>query len=262
MAMLTALNPKLNNWTGKKVWIIGASSGIGAALAKALLAQGASVALSARSEDALQTVAANHPQAFVLAFDATDPAQWTGAHARLHSHWGEQEYWLVFCAAVYRPEHSWQLESASTHQTLQTNLASVYYGLEVSLGGMLKRQRGGLVLVASVAGYVGLPNACVYGPSKAALINLAELLYVELRPRGLGVYLVNPGFVKTRLTDRNDFRMPALQSPEQAAQAILHGMARGQFEISFPKRFTWWLRLLQYLPQRLRFAILARTIKP
>lgn len=260
--MLKSFNPKLSDWTGKKVWIIGASSGIGAALAKQMLAQGAEVALSARSTSALQNTASNHPNAWVLPLDATEPQEWEAAHRKLQTHWPSSAYWVVFCAATYRPEHSWELESTATQQTLQTNLASVYYGLEAVLPDLLNRQDGGLVIVASVAGYIGLPNATVYGPSKAALINLAELLYSELHPRGLGVYLVNPGFVKTRLTDRNDFPMPALQSPQQAAQAILHGMAKGEFEISFPKRFTRWLQLLRYLPQRLRFAIIARTIKP
>lgn len=260
--MFAALNPQIRQWQGKKVWIVGASSGIGAALAKELLSLGAELALSARSEGGLQKTAQGHVNALVLPMDATHAYEWRQAHARLKSHWGDSPYWVVFCAGVYRPEHSWELSSASTQNTLQTNLASVFFGIEAVLPGMLQRQDGGLVLVASVAGYMGLPNATVYGPSKAALINLAELLYAELHPRGLGVYLVNPGFVKTRLTERNDFPMPALQSPEQAARAIVAGLARGQFEISFPKRFTWWLQLVRLLPQRWRFAVISHTTKP
>lgn len=260
--MFASLNPKLQHWQGKKVWIIGASSGIGAALARELLRQGAELALSARSEAGLQETAQGHANAILLPMDATQSYEWREAHARLQTHWGDSPYWVVFCAAVYRPEHSWELDSSNTQKTLQTNLASVYFGLEAVMPDLLQRQSGGLVLVASVAGYMGLPNATVYGPSKAALINLAELLYAELHPRGLGVYLVNPGFVKTRLTARNDFPMPALQSPEQAASAIVAGLARGQFEISFPKRFTWWLQLIRHLPQRWRFAIISNTTKP
>lgn len=260
--MFAALNPKIDQWQGKKVWIIGASSGIGAALAKELLSHGAQLALSARSEAGLLDTAQGHANALVLPMDATQTYEWRQAHARLKEHWGDSPYWVVFCAGVYRPEHSWELDSAATQKTLQTNLASVYFGIEVVLPDMLQRKNGGLVLVASVAGYMGLPNATVYGPSKAALINLAELLYAELHQRGLGVYLVNPGFVKTRLTQRNDFPMPALQSPEQAARAIVAGLARGKFEISFPKRFTWWLQLIRLLPQRWRFAIISNATKP
>lgn len=260
--MFHSMNPKMDQWQDKKFWIIGASSGIGAALAKELLSKGAELALSGRSEAGLRDTASGHAKALVLPMDATQTYEWKQAHARLKNHWGDCPYWVIFCAAVYRPEHSWELESSATEKTLRTNLLSVYFGLEAVLPDMIERQSGGLVLVASVAGYMGLPNATVYGPSKAALINLAELLYAELHPRGLGVYLVNPGFVKTRLTARNDFPMPALQSPEQAAKAIVAGLSRGQFEISFPKRFTWWLKLIKLLPQRLRFAIITSATKP
>lgn len=259
--MLASLNPQLAQWTDKKIWIIGASSGIGAALAKALLAKGADVAISARTQTSLVNVASAHPKAFVLPFDATEPEQWSAARAKLAEHWSGSAYWVIFCAATYRPEHVWDVQAEWTRQTLQTNLGSVYFGVQTCLGDLLAKRSGGFVIVASVAGYVGLPRAAVYGPTKAALINLAQLMYVELHGRGLGVYLVNPGFVKTRLTERNDFTMPALQTPEQAANAILKGMAKGEFEISFPKRFTWWLKLLQLLPYRMQFAILARTLK-
>lgn len=260
--MFKPLNPRMTHWAGRKVWIIGASSGIGAALAQALLEQGAQVALSARSHSGLQASAGTYPQALVLPLEATDPAAWQDCHDRLLHHWGSAADCVIFCAASYRPERSWELEPHQTRQTLETNVASIYHGLQQVLPNLLQQGHGGLVILASVAGYLGLPGATVYGPSKAALINLAELLYCELRPRGLGVYLVNPGFVRTRLTARNTFAMPALQTPQQAAQAILTGMARGRFEISFPRRFTGWLRLLQYLPYRWRFAILARALKP
>lgn len=260
--LLSPLNPRITDWAGRKVWIVGASSGIGAALAQLLLAQGAEVALSARSLSGLQATAQGHADAIVLPMDASEPTQWRRRHAELARRWRGNAYWVVFCAASYRPQHAWELDSAHTEHTLLTNLASVYHGVEVVLPDLLACRDGGLLILASVAGYVGLPTATVYGPSKAALINLAELLYSELRPRGVGVYLITPGFVQTRLTARNDFPMPALQSPEQAATAILRGVARGQFEISFPKRFTRWLQLLRHLPPRLRFAIIARTIKP
>ncbi|MCP3022448.1 SDR family NAD(P)-dependent oxidoreductase [Cupriavidus basilensis] len=255
----TALNPRWTDWREKRVWLVGASSGIGAALARALLARGAWVALSARRAEALKAVAGDHATALLLPMDATDPDAWRLAHDTLREAWEGVDL-VVFCAADYRALRPWELEAASVRHTIETNLNSVYYGLQATLADMLARGRGSLVLVASVAGYMGLPNATVYGPTKAALINLAELLYAELHPRGLGVYLVNPGFVKTRLTANNAFPMPALLTPEAAAEAILLGLARGRFEIDFPRRFTLLLKLASLLPYRLRLAALQKVM--
>ena len=124
---------------------------------------------------------------------------------------------------------------------------------------MLARGAGHISLVGSVAGYRGLPNSLAYGPTKAALINLAETLYLDLHGRGIGVSLVNPGFVQTPLTAGNDFAMPALLTPQQAATAILKGWARGNFEIHFPKRFTLWLQALRILPNRVFFQLVRRV---
>jgi len=115
--------------------------------------------------------------------------------------------------------------------------------------------------VGSVAGYRGLPNSLAYGPTKAALINLAETLYLDLQPEGVGVSLINPGFVDTPLTRQNQFKMPALISADQAAQEILTGWARGEFEIHFPKRFTRWIKTMQLLPYTAFFALTRRLKK-
>ncbi|MGZ3184618.1 MAG: SDR family NAD(P)-dependent oxidoreductase [Telluria sp.] len=251
------LNRPLRHWPGQRVWVIGASSGIGAALAAELLAAGASVALSARRGAVLERAAGTHPRALVLPFDVLDRDAWTVRHADVRRAFGGVDL-VVFCAADYRPERSWEVTPAGAQHTLAVNLGSVYSGLAAILPDMLARGSGGIALVASVAGYVGLPNASVYGPTKAALINLAELLYADLHARGLGVYLINPGFVRTALTARNRFTMPALQTPQEAAHAIMRGLAAGRFEIDFPKRFTVLLKLLRWLPHRLRFAITTR----
>ena len=124
---------------------------------------------------------------------------------------------------------------------------------------LLAQGHGHLSLVGSVAGYRGLPQALAYGPTKAALANLADILYLDLRPRGLGVSLISPGFVATPLTAQNTFRMPALLTPEQAAGAMLRGWARGDFEIDFPRRFTRVLRALRWLPDRWYFALIHRA---
>lgn len=254
------LNRRIENWEGKRVWLVGASSGIGAALAAEALAAGARVALSARRLEQLQAVAAGHPQALTLPFDALDQAAWPEAYRAACQLFGGIDL-VVFCAAEYRPERSWEVTPAGAARTLGINLGSVYSGLATVLPDMLARGSGGIAIVASVAGYLGLPKASVYGPSKAALINLAELLYTDLHPRGLDVYLINPGFVRTQLTARNDFAMPALQTPEAAARAIRRGMAAGRFEIHFPWRFTLLVKLVRMLPYRLRFALLAQLAK-
>lgn len=259
--MWTTLNPRINDWTGKRIWLIGASSGIGAALAQQALAMGAKVILTARRKPQLEVVAQGHEHAFVLPFDVLDNEAWPQAYAKIVAHWGGIDL-IVFCAADYRPERSWDVEPAVAAQTLQINVGSVYSGLATVLPDLMAQGHGGVALIASVAGYVGLPNASVYGPSKAALINLAEILYTDLHPKGLAVYLINPGFVKTQLTAQNRFVMPALQTPEQAALAIWRGLSRGQFEIHFPRRFTQLLKILQLLPYRLRFFILAKLVQP
>lgn len=194
-----------------------------------------------------------------MPLDVRDAAAWRAAHQRIVDAFGAIDL-VVFCAAIYRPERSWEVDPAQAADTLDTNLASVYAGLAVVLPPMLARGQGGVALVASVAGYFGLPNASVYGPSKAALINLAEILYGDLRPRGLDVYLVNPGFVKTRLTDQNAFTMPALVTPGQAAASIWRGVAAGQFEIHFPHRFTRVMKLLRLLPYRWRHLLFQRFL--
>ena len=263
------LNPPVRQWRGQRVWLVGASSGIGAALAQALLARGARVALSARNAAQLQAVAGSYAAstaspaqpalALVLPLDVTQPEQWAQAHARLQEQWQGVDL-VIFCAAQYRPERSWEVQAAAARGTIEANLASVYYGIEVILPALLERGAGAIALVASVAGYMGLPKASVYGPTKAALINLAEVLYADLHRRGLGVFLINPGFVRTPLTDLNDFKMPAMIDAPEAARRILAGFSRGDFEIDFPRRFTRVLRLLSRLPYRLRFALLDRMM--
>ncbi|TFW17428.1 SDR family NAD(P)-dependent oxidoreductase, partial [Duganella callida] len=217
------------------------------------------VALSARRAAPLQAIADHHPRALAAPFDILDQQAWRERHAQLCALMGGIDL-IVFCAADYRPERSWEVRPESAARTLATNLGSVYTGLATVLPAMLARGSGGIAIVASVAGYLGLPNASVYGPSKAALINLAELLYVDLRPRGLSVYLINPGFVQTPLTAKNDFAMPALQTPQAAARAIRRGLTAGRFEIHFPRRFTLALKLLRWLPYRLRFSLISRLV--
>ncbi|HSD59426.1 MAG TPA: SDR family NAD(P)-dependent oxidoreductase [Burkholderiales bacterium] len=253
------LNPALTDWRGRRVWIIGASSGIGAATARLFLEKGARVALSARSREPLAALAAIAPdRALALPLDARQDEEIAAALREIVARWGGLDL-VLFCAGTYSPMRAWSLDGAKATEMVQLNLVSVISGLREVMPQLLSQGGGAIALVASVAGYRGLPGALVYGATKAALINLAETLYLDLAPRGIAVYLVNPGFVKTPLTDRNTFRMPALVSAEEAAREIARGIEGGRFEIHFPRRFTLALRLARLLPYSLYFRLAHRA---
>jgi NAD(P)-dependent dehydrogenase (short-subunit alcohol dehydrogenase family) len=252
-----ALNPAITDWQGRRVWIVGASTGIGAALARRLLALGARVALSARKEAPLRELAEGHAGALVLPADVTQAATLVSAEAAVRAAWGGIDL-VVVMAGTYSAMRAWELDTAAVASTFDTNVSGIYNVLAAVQPDMLARGAGGICIVSSVAGYRGLPNALAYGPSKAAAINLAEALFLDLRPRGIAVYLVNPGFVETPLTAGNEFKMPALISADEAAAHMLRGFARGDFEMHFPKRFTGWLKLMRLLPYRLYFAAVRR----
>jgi len=257
MPLFGSANPPMSDWHGKTVWIVGASTGIGAATASALHAQGARVIVSARQHAALQTFVAQHPGAQALALDATDraavqqAAQSVLAQGRLDC--------VVYCAGYYHPMRGFAIDVDDALRHMDVNYSGALYLLDAVLPRLIAQGGAHISLVGSVAGYRGLPNSLAYGPTKAALIHLAEALYLDLRSRKVAVSIVNPGFVATPLTAQNDFKMPALLTPAQAAQAILRGWAAGAFEIHFPKRFTVWLHVLRLLPYRAYFYLAAKA---
>jgi len=244
-------NPPLRDWHGKTVWLVGASSGIGQATAHALHEAGAKVVVSARNRAALEAFVAAHPGAQALMLDASDAAAVKAAAQSLLAQ-GPLDL-MMYCAGYYREQRATGFDLTDMLRHQQVNYVGALYVLDAVLPAMLQRGRGHLSLVGSVAGYRGLPQSLAYGPTKAALINLAETLYLDLQASGVGVSLVNPGFVETPLTAGNRFSMPALISPAQAATEILAGWARGEFEIHFPKRFTLWMKTLRVLPYALYF---------
>ncbi|MCA3210678.1 MAG: SDR family NAD(P)-dependent oxidoreductase [Burkholderiaceae bacterium] len=247
--LLGPLNPPLATYAGRRVWLIGASYGIGAALARELLGRGAQVALSARKRELLEQVAAGHAAARVQPLDITDHASVLAARDALLQTWGGIDLVLVV-AGTHTEMRAQDFDIARARQLLEVNLHGVLNCVDAVLPPLLAQGTGGIAIVSSVAGYIGLPRALIYGASKAALINFTESLYGDLRPRGIGVYLVNPGFVDTPLTQKNDFEMPALMKAEDAARVTLDEIAAGRFEIHFPKRFTRALKLLRVLPYR------------
>ena len=257
MSFFSPLNPPLREWRGKTVWIVGASSGIGQATAAALHARGAQVVVSARKVADLEAFVAAHRGSTALPLDATDAAAVHAAADQLLAR-GPLDC-VVYCAGHYRALRAtaYDLDEMLRHNAV--NYTGALALLDAVLPALLARGAGHIALVGSVAGYRGLPNSLAYGPTKAALINLAETLYLDLHDKGLGVSLINPGFVQTPLTAQNNFDMPALLTPAQAAQAILEGWAKGRFEIHFPKRFTLWLKALRLLPYRAYFYLVARA---
>jgi NAD(P)-dependent dehydrogenase (short-subunit alcohol dehydrogenase family) len=267
------LNPPFAGYRERRVWVIGASYGIGAAIARDLLGRGARVALSARKEELLRSVAGGHREALVVPLDVTDVASLHAAAQVIGQAWGGFDLALVVAGThvemrahlgmtvggrdVELDAAHWNL--ARARHLLEVNLHGVLNCVDAILPVLMRQGNGGIGIVASVAGYIGLPKALIYGASKAALINFTESLYGDLRPQGIGVYLINPGFVDTPLTQKNRFAMPALMKAEDAARVTLDEIAAGAFEVHYPKRFTRWLKLLRLLPYRLQLAAVRRV---
>ncbi len=247
--------------SGRKVWITGASSGIGRALALKLSAAGNHVAASARTAKALDdlVVEAAKTGGSIRAYplDITDrQAVRDVAAAVLRDYDGIDL--AVLNAGTHHPVKAPDFKAADLDALIRINLIGTGHCLEPLLDHMIPRRTGHIALVASVAGYRGLPTAIYYGASKAALINLAESLKLDLDHQGVKIQLINPGFVETPLTSKNDFAMPFLIDAETAATRIVAGLESSAFEITFPKRFAYLLKLLRMLPYRLYFPLVAR----
>ncbi len=265
-----SLNPKVRDWHDKSVWIVGASSGIGRATASALHARGARVIVSARQSDALINFVREHPSAIALALDSTDRVA-VAKTVEIILNNGPLDH-VLYCAGHYQEMRATALDLDEMLRHEQVNYSGALLVLAAVLPHFLGRAKsraamprnalpvaaGHISLISSVAGFRGLPKGLAYGPTKAALINLAETLYLDLHSSGIGVSLINPGFVQTPLTANNQFKMPGLITPEQAAVDIIRGWERGEFEIHFPKRFTCWMKLLRLLPYRLYFPVVRR----
>lgn len=248
----------MKNIHGQYIWVIGASSGIGAELAIALSRQGANVILSARRETELalvrtQLMGANHQ---VLAFDISDHSQTVAAFKSI-----KRLDRVIFMAAVYDPSEKGRTDIGFIQKSLQVNIGGVYNMLDVATPFFASQGHGQISLCGSVSGYFGLPNAQPYSATKAALTNLAESLYVEYQPKNIDVKLISPGFVSTPMTSKNDFEMPMVIDAKTAAQSIIKGLTADAFEIHFPKRFTLLIKLLRLLPYWLAFKLSGKLIK-
>ncbi len=252
-----SLNPSLVQWRGLVVWLVGGSTGIGRATASLLHAKGATVVLSARGRVALDTFTASHAGSRSIAVDVTDVDGLQRAHSSILATEGKLDL-VVCCAGYYKPQRATEFDLANMLRHQEVNYVGTLNILNAVLPDFLKRGSGHISIVSSVAGFRGLPNSLAYGPTKAALINLADALYLDLHDQGLGVSVINPGFVDTPLTAQNAFAMPGLLTPGQAAERIVKGWEVGDFEIHFPKRFSRMLKVLGVLPDSWYFKAVKR----
>lgn len=246
---------------GQYIWIVGASSGIGAALAKELASRGAIVALSARREDKLEALCKSLDGTghCIAPLDVSAPGTITKAQKVILKTFPRIDS-ALFMAAAYKPHDGELPELGALHKMLDINLGGAFNLIDTILPQFEKQGQGQLVLCASVAGYRGLPTGQPYCATKAALISLAESMKVDFEPKNIDIKVICPGFVKTPLTDKNDFTMPMIIEADEAARAIANGLISKAFEIHFPKKFTYIMKLIHILPNRLYFALARRMI--
>jgi NAD(P)-dependent dehydrogenase (short-subunit alcohol dehydrogenase family) len=245
-------------------WVTGASSGIGYALALELAAEGWTVIASARSEDKLVSLSQEAGQRggniVPFALDVTQREKCEAAVTEIENAHGPIAL-AVFNAGIFKPVYGEALIVEDFVKTFDVNLYGVVYSLVPLIDAMRARGKGQITLVSSVTGYGGLPSGAAYGATKAAHINMAECLKFDLDKIGVLIQVVNPGFVDTPATEKNAFEMPALVKVEVAAKRIASGLRGGQFEITFPKRFTYFLKVLQFLPYRMYFWLIKKGTK-
>jgi short-subunit dehydrogenase len=237
---------------GRRYWIVGASEGLGRALAQALDAQGARLLLSARNGERLAEVAAGLRDAECLPVDVTDAASVAALAGRIGQIDG-----IIYSVGLYEPMRAQGWSTDAAVAMAEANFIGALRVLGLCLPGFIAQDRGHVVLIGSLAGYRGLPGAIGYGAGKAGLMHLAETLDADLHRTGVRVQMVNPGFIATRLTAKNDFAMPQIMTPEAAAAAVLAAMRSRRFATSFPRPFAWLFRAAPMLPRRLYLRLFA-----
>lgn len=243
----------------KVVWITGASSGIGAAVATEFAARGWRVAVTARRQSALQEVCATHKDGLIQSFvgDVTNAARMAEVVADIEAELGPIDVALLN-AGTYFPLSAKEFDLDQFESNFRVNVFGTANALKPVQDRMIARGRGEIMIVSSVAGYSGLPLAATYGATKAALINFAESCHMELKPLGVTMKVINPGFIDTPLTAKNEFPMPFLMPVDKAAKRVVDFAGKPGFELTFPRRFTWLLKILRLLPYPLYMALVGR----
>ena len=244
----------------KKIWITGASSGIGKALAEKFASEGWKVAVSARRKQILDEMANNenissHP------LDVTNQNQINDVFSKIINEFGSLDL-CVFSSGTYDPKLEQEINIKQNHFVMETNFFGVLYCIKSVEKYFKDKKEGHISIVSSVAAYRGLPNSSGYGPSKAALTNLTESLYFDFKKHNVRISLVSPGFIKTPLTDKNEFPMPFIKSPEYAAEKMFNGLTKSNtFEIHFPIALTLLLKFLRILPYRIYLFLIDKSVK-
>ena len=239
------------------VWITGASSGIGAAVGLEMAERGWKVAISARSSKKLDKIAALHSNIKAFACDVTDREGMSKTAQEIEAEFGSLAM-IIANAGIYLPTRFPEFDVSVFDDSFDVNLTGTINMIAAAYPFMISREKGQIVLVSSVAGYNGLPTSAAYGATKAALLNMGEAMSVDLAKYGLSVNMVAPGFIDTPATQKNTFYMPALMDVRKAATAMVDGLEKNRTRITFPKRFTFWLRLLTFLPRQLYVRLLSR----
>ena len=244
----------------KKIWITGASSGIGKALAEKFALEGWKVAVSARRKEILDEMA-NNKNVFSYPLDVTNQNQINNIFSKIIDEFGDLDL-CVFSSGTYDPKLEQEINITQNKFVMETNFFGVLYCIKSVESYFKDKKDGHISVVSSVAAYRGLPNSSGYGPSKAALTNLTESLYFDFKKHNVRISLISPGFIKTPLTDKNDFPMPFIKSPEYAAEKMFNGLTKNKsFEIHFPKALTLLLKFLRILPYKIYLFLVDKGVK-
>ena len=244
----------------KKIWITGASSGIGKALAEKFASEGWKVAASARRKEILDKMS-NHENIFSYPLDVTNQDQIKTSFEKIIQDFDELDL-CVFSSGTYDPKLEQEINIKQNKFVMETNFFGVLHCIYTVENYFKSKRDGHISIVSSIAAYRGLPNSSGYGPSKAALTNLTESLYFDFKKHNVRISLISPGFIKTPLTDKNDFPMPFIKSPEFAAEKMFKGLTKGKsFEIHFPKALTILLKILRILPYKIYLFLVDKLVK-
>ena len=245
----------------KVVWITGASSGIGKSLALKFASKGWNVAISARRENLLNEISESNENIKSFPLDVTDKIKCKEVFSKIKEHFGNIDI-CFFSTGTWSPKEEKDIDVEQIENVFKVNFFGTLNSIKAVEEYFKNRNMGTITIVSSIAGYRGLPNSTGYGPSKSALNNLAESLYFDFKRSNVRVCLVSPGFIKTPMTDKNDFKMPFLKTTDYAAEKIYDGLVnKNIFEIHFPKSLTLILKTLSFLPSSIYFSLVGKMTK-
>ena len=245
----------------KTIWITGGSTGIGKALAIKFANEGWNVAISARRENLLKEISDNNDNIYSFPLDVTDKIKCVEVFEQIKNKFKEIDI-CFFSTGTWNPKKEKDIDTEQIEDVFKVNFFGTLYSIKAVENYYKGRKSGTITIVSSIAGYRGLPNSTGYGPSKSALNNLAESLYFDFKRSNVRICLVSPGFIKTPMTDKNDFKMPFLKTTEYAADKIFNGLVKNNsFEIHFPKSLTVILKVLSFLPSKIYFGLIGKMTK-